>query len=66
MLPGSDTEGMNRLHTKDANGYEMVQDIIKNGRQPEDGYTACCFPVEGGTRPSRSVLAARRLHPLYG
>lgn len=60
VLLGSDTEGTNRLGTKDANGYEMVKDIIKNGRQPEGGFTDYSFPKEGGTEsfPKRSYSRA--------
>lgn len=51
VLLGSDTEGTNRLATKDANGYQMVKDIIEVGQQPDGGYCDYVFPKEGGTEP---------------
>lgn len=51
VLLGSDTEGTNRLATKDANGYQMVKDIIAVGQQPDGGYCDYVFPKEGGTEP---------------
>lgn len=55
VLLGSDTEGTNRIDTEDANGYKMVADIIKNGKNG-GGYTDYYFPKEGGTEalPKRS------------
>lgn len=60
VLLGSETEGTNRISTKDSNGYEMVRDIIKNGLQPEGGYTDYVFPKEGETEysPKRSYSKA--------
>ena len=49
VLLGSDTEGTNRMGTKDGNGYEMVKDIIAVGQQPDGGYCDYVFPKEGGT-----------------
>ena len=56
VLLGSATEGTNRMGTKDANGYEMVRDIIAVGQQPDGGYCDYVFPKEGGTEnlPKRS------------
>ena len=55
VLLGSDTEGTNRINTEDANGYKMVADIIKNGKNG-GGYTDYYFPKEGETEslPKRS------------
>jgi methyl-accepting chemotaxis protein len=51
VLLGNKTEGTNRLNAKDANGYEMIKDIIKNGMQDGGGYTEYYFPKEGQTEP---------------
>lgn len=59
VLLGSDTEGTNRINTEDANGYKMVADIIKNGKNG-GGYTDYYFPKEGETKalPKRSYSQA--------
>lgn len=65
VLLGSDTEGTNRMETKDGNGYEMVKDIIAVGQQPDGGYCDYVFPKEGGTEnlPKRSYS---RLYEPFG
>ncbi len=65
VLLGSDTEGTNRMGTKDGNGYEMVKDIIAVGQQPDGGYCDYVFPKEGGTEnlPKRSYS---RLYEPFG
>ena len=65
VLLGSDTEGTNRMGTKDGNGYEMVRDIIAVGQQPDGGYCDYVFPKEGGTEnlPKRSYS---RLYEPFG
>ena len=35
VLLGSATEGTNRMETEDANGYQMVKEIIRVGQEPE-------------------------------
>ncbi|CAI3625707.1 Conserved hypothetical protein, MCP signaling domain [Clostridium neonatale] len=59
VLLGSDTEGTNRINNEDANGYKMVADIIKNGKNG-GGYTDYYFPKEGETKasPKRSYSQA--------
>lgn len=61
VLLGSQTEGTNRLGTKDANGYEMVRDIIAVGQNKEGGFCDYVFPKEGGTEP----LPKRSYSKLY-
>ena len=39
VLLGNDTEGTNRMETKDANGYQMVKEIIRVGQEADGGYT---------------------------
>ena len=65
VLLGSDTEGTNRMGTKDGNGYEMVKDIIAVGQQADGGYCDYVFPKEGGTEnlPKRSYS---RLYEPFG
>ena len=52
VLLGSDTEGTNRMDTKDANGYQMVKEIIRVAVEDGGGYTDYVFPKEGETEPS--------------
>ena len=56
VLLGKDTEGTNRMASKDANGYEMIKEIIRVGQLPEGGYTNYLFPKAGETvaSPKRS------------
>ena len=52
VLLGSDTEGTNRMETKDAKGYQMVKEIIRVAVEDGGGYTDYVFPKEGETKPS--------------
>ncbi len=56
VMLGSDKEGTNRLEAVDANGYEMIKEIIRVGQLEEGGYTDYVFPKEGETEalPKRS------------
>lgn len=60
VLLGEETEGTNRLETKDSNGYQMIKDIIKNGRQADGGFTEYYYTKEGGTQtfPKRAYSKA--------
>lgn len=64
VLLGSDTEGTNRMAAKDANGYEMVKDIIAVGRQAEGGFTDYVFPKEGETEASPKRSYSRAFEPF--
>ena len=55
VLLGSATEGTNRMETKDANGYQMVKEIIRMGQEPDGGYVDYVFPKEGETESSDDV-----------
>ncbi|MGN0415411.1 MAG: methyl-accepting chemotaxis protein [Agathobacter sp.] len=59
VLLGSDTEGTNRMETKDANGYQMVKEIIRVAVEDGGGYADYVFPKEGETEssPKRSYSA---------
>lgn len=64
VLLGSDTEGTNRMETKDANGYQMVKDIIKVGQQKDGGYCDYVFPKEGETEPSPKRSYSKAFEPF--
>lgn len=52
VLLGSDTEGTNRMETQDAEGYQMIKEIIRVAVEDGGGYTDYVFPKEGETEPS--------------
>ena len=52
VLLGSDTEGTNLMETQDAEGYQMVKEIIRVAVEDGGGYTDYVFPKEGETQPS--------------
>jgi methyl-accepting chemotaxis protein len=56
VLLGGEKEGTNRLAAKDANGYEMIKEIIRVGQLEDGGFTDYVFPKEGETEslPKRS------------
>lgn len=56
VLLGNETEGTNRMDSKDADGYEMIKDIIAAGQQKDGGYCDYVYPKEGETKayPKRS------------
>ncbi|MDE6904939.1 MAG: methyl-accepting chemotaxis protein [Lachnospiraceae bacterium] len=60
VLLGQEIEGTNRLETKDSNGYQMIKDILKNGRQEGGGFTEYYYPKEGSTEvfPKRAYSKA--------
>ena len=43
VLLGQETEGTNRMELVDSQGYQMIKDIIKNGRQEDGGFTEYYF-----------------------
>lgn len=60
VLLGQETEGTNRLETEDSHGYQMIKDIIKNGRQENGGFTEYYYTKEGSTEtyPKRAYSKA--------
>lgn len=51
VLLGSDTEGTNRLDTKDVTGYAMVEDFITSSVEKGSYFCDYQFPKEGETDP---------------
>ena len=64
VLLGNDTEGTNRMETKDANGYQMVKEIIRVGQEADGGYTDYVFPKEGETEPSPKRSYGKAFEPF--
>ena len=64
VLLGNDTEGTNRMETKDANGYQMVKEIIRVGQEADGGYTDYVFPKEGDTEPSPKRSYSKAFEPF--
>lgn len=60
VLLGQEIEGTNRLETEDSHGYQMIKDIIKNGRQKDGGFTEYYYPKEDSTEtyPKRAYSKA--------
>lgn len=64
VLLGNDTEGTNRMETKDANGYQLVKEIIRVGQEADGGYTDYVFPKEGETEPSPKRSYSKAFEPF--
>ena len=64
VLLGNDTEGTNRMETKDANGYQMVKEIIRVGQEADGGYTDYVFPKERETEPSPKRSYSKAFEPF--
>ena len=64
VLLGNDTEGTNRMETKDANGYLMVKEIIRVGQEADGGYADYVFPKEGETEPSPKRSYSKAFEPF--
>lgn len=64
VLLGNETEGTNRIETKDANGYEMVREIIRVGQEPDGGYVDYMFPKAGETEPSPKRSYSKAFEPF--
>ena len=60
VLLGEETEGTNRLEAEDSQGYQMIKDIIKNGRQEDGGFTEYYYTKEDRTEtnPKRANIKA--------
>lgn len=50
-LLGKDSEGKNRYDMQDSNGNFFIRDIIKNGLQPDGGFSNYFFPKKGSSEP---------------
>ena len=64
VLLGSATEGTNRMETKDADGYQMVKEIIRVGKEADGGYVDYVFPKEGETESSPKRSYSKAFEPF--
>lgn len=64
VLLGNATEGTNRMETVDANGYQMVKEIIRVGQEPDGGFTDYVFPKEGETESSPKRSYSKEFAPF--
>jgi methyl-accepting chemotaxis protein len=64
VLLGEDQEGTNRLSETDANGYEMIKEIIRVGQLEDGGFTDYVFPKEGGTEPLPKRSYSKSFEPF--
>ncbi len=64
VLLGGAAEGTNRMATTDANGYEMVREIIRVGMEPDGGFVDYVFPKEGETEPSPKRSYSKAFEPF--
>ena len=64
VLLGSQTEGTNRMEIKDADGYQMVKEIIRIGQEPDGGYTDYVYPKEGETESSPKRSYSKAFEPF--
>ncbi|MCR5177076.1 MAG: cache domain-containing protein [Anaerovibrio sp.] len=51
VLLGRDSEGKNRMNLVDPNGTHFIEEMIKNGKKPEGGFTDLMFAKPGETTP---------------
>lgn len=60
VLLGQETEGTNRMELEDSQGYQMIKDIISNGRQEDGGFTEYYYTKEDSTEtyPKRAYSKA--------
>ena len=52
------------METKDANGYQMVKEIIRMGQEPDGGYVDYVFPKEGETESSPKRSYSKAFEPF--
>lgn len=64
VLLGSATEGTNRMETQDAQGYQMVKEIIRVGKEADGGFTDYVFPKEGETEASPKRSYSKAFEPF--
>ena len=66
VLLGNDTEGTNRMETKDANGYQMVKEIIRVGQEQTEDTRIMYSRKKERQNLLRSVPTVRHLNRLDG
>lgn len=52
VLLGNETEGTNRLESKDVNDFPYIKELLKAGKQEGGGFVEYYFPKAGETEPS--------------
>lgn len=52
------------METKDADGYQMVKEIIRIGQEPDGGYTDYVYPKEGETESSPKRSYSKAFEPF--
>ena len=66
VLLGNDTEGTNRLGTKDVTGFEMVKDFIEGAVKNGSYYNDYQYPREGSTDPKPKRAYTQYYEPFDG
>ncbi|MFA9379240.1 MAG: methyl-accepting chemotaxis protein [Lachnotalea sp.] len=64
VILGTDTEGTNRLSMKDANGFEMIKEIIRVAQIEDGGYTDYVFPKPDETESSPKRSYSKVFEPF--
>jgi len=62
--PNSKNVGTNRYDTQDKKGNYIVRDFLKEGVNPEGGFTTYWYPKEGGTVPLPKRSYALQFKPF--
>ena len=66
VLLGGSTEGTNRMDTKDATGYKMVEDFITNSVKNGSYFCDYQYPKEGETEPKPKRAYTQYYEPFDG
>ena len=61
---GDAVEGTNHIDEKDADGFELIKEIIRVGQEPDGGYTNYKFPKEGETNASPKRSYSKSFEPF--
>jgi methyl-accepting chemotaxis protein len=64
VLLGGESEGTNRFHQVDINGYNFIENIIATGRLEDGGYTDYWFPKAGELEASEKRSYSKSYEPF--